>query len=282
MEHRKRQSNDNHKSVFQIDVSKYSVTLLSDTVNTRTDLGGVAEEVLTYSLVNNASKIDLVLTFMNGNFTLFQLSVIEGISAFTPIYTRRPPTDTLQASRDILTRYESVENNSYLTQMSQAPALANELQPSQVSGNIKLKTTTSGDNAQYVLLYTENNIDFEAKSLQMTFANGVLTSLSDDWSLYSIGSTQMTVTQDQAIQMAKNAAKTFTWNSSGVQVSSSAYFKIPSQTVFFAKPRSDCSLFPYWYITLYLDKTYPGGVNSIAVGIWADTGQVANIQALSS
>jgi hypothetical protein len=33
---------------------------------------------------------------------------------------------------------------------------------------------------------------------------------------------------------------------------------------------------------LYLDRDYPGGINSIAVGVWADTGKVANIQALSS
>jgi hypothetical protein len=42
------------------------------------------------------------------------------------------------------------------------------------------------------------------------------------------------------------------------------------------------TLVPYWFITLYLDKEYAGGVNSITVGVWADTGEVANIQAMSS
>jgi hypothetical protein len=41
------------------------------------------------------------------------------------------------------------------------------------------------------------------------------------------------------------------------------------------------TLIPYWYVTLYLDRIYAGGVNSIAVGIYADTGEVASIQALS-
>jgi hypothetical protein len=52
--------------------------------------------------------------------------------------------------------------------------------------------------------------------------------------------------------------------------------------VFFPHPRTDLlTLVPYWYVTLYLDKEYPGGVNSISVGVWADTGEVANIQHLS-
>jgi hypothetical protein len=270
------------KDVFQIDVTKYQVTLLSDTAKPAADLGGIVEEVLTYSLVNNASDINLVLTFRNGNFSLFQLNVIEGVSSFTPIYTQHQPTDFLTAVRDIITRYASVENDSYLKEMSQLLSVANETQQDQTLGNVKLEISINGDNAQFVLLYTENNVDFAAKSLQIVFENGILASLSDDWSLYSIGSTQVNISQDQAIQIARGAVNTFAWNASGVQISNFTVLQEPVSAVFFPKPRIDLSLFPYWYITLYLDKVYPGGVNSIGVGIWADTGQVANIQALSS
>ena len=93
----------------------------------------------------------------------------------------------------------------------------------------------------------------------------------------------MNTSQDQAIQIARNAAKDFTWNASGVPVSDFIVLQEPVSAVFFPKPRTDpLALIPYWYITLFLDKDYPGGVNSIAVGIWADTGEVANIQALSN
>ena len=238
--------------------------------------------MLTYSLVNNASNINLVLTFRNGNFSLFQLSVIVGVPAFTPIYTQHQPTDFFAAAKEIITRYETVDNDSYLNEMSQLLAIADEKQQDQTIGNIKLESSINGKNAQFVLLYTENNIDFAAKSLQIVFENGILTSMSDDWPLYSIGSTQVNISQEQALQIARDAAKTFTFNASGVQVSNFGVLQEPVSAVFFPHPRSNLSLFPYWYITLYLDKAYPGGVNSIAVGIWADTGEVANIQALSS
>jgi len=268
--------------VFQIDATKYQVTLLSDTLKTEADLGGAAEEVLTYSLVNNASTIDLVLTFTNGNFSLFQLSVIEGVPPFTPIYTQPQPTDFLTAARNIIARYQSVENYSYLNEMSQLLSVATETQQNQTLGNVKLETSMSGENAQFSLLYTENNVDFAAKSIQIVFENGILTSFSDNWLLYSIGSTQVNISQAQAIQIARNAVQTFTWNASGVQVSNFTVLQEPVSAVFFPRPRSGLSLFPYWYITLYLDKVYPGGVNSIGVGVWADTGAVANIQTLSS
>jgi len=270
------------RDVFQIDVAKYQVTLLSDTAGPEADLGGVVEEVLTYSLVNNASNINLVLTFRNGNFSLFQLNVIEGVTAFTPIYTQPQSTDFLTAVRNIITRYESVDNASYLNQMSQLLSAVTATQQDQTLGNVKLETSINGANAQYSLLYTANNVDFAAKSLQIVFENGILTSLSDDWPLYSIGSTQVNITQDQAIQIAREAASTFSWTANGVKVSSFTVLQEPVSAVFYPTPRSDLTLFPYWYITLYLDKVYPGGVNSIGVGVWADTGQVANIQTLSS
>ncbi len=270
------------KNVFQIDVSKYQVSLLSDTVGPAPDLDGIVEEVMTYSLVNNASNINAVLTFRNGNFSLFQLNIIEGISAFTPTYTEHQPTDFLTAVRDVIARYESAENYSYLYQMSQLLSVATETQQNQTLGNVKLEITTTGDNAQYSLLYTENNVDFAAKSIQITFENGILTSLSDDWQLYSIGNAQMNVSQDQAIQIARNAASTFTWTTDGVQVSNFTVLQEPVSAVFYPKPETGLTLVPYWYITLYLDKVYPGGINSIGVGVWADTGQVANIQGLSS
>jgi hypothetical protein len=270
------------KNVFQIDVSKYQVTLLSDTVGPDAALQGVVEEVLTYSLVNNASNVNLVLTFRNGNFSLFQLNVIEGVTSFTPIYTQHQPTDFLTAVRDVITRYKSVDNASYLNQMSQLLSAATETQQEQTLGNVKLEISLGGDNAQFSLLYTANNVDFAAKSLQIVFENGILTSLSDDWPLYSVGSTQMNITQDQAIQIAREAASSFTWKANGGQVSNFTVLQEPVSAVFFPKIRTGLTLFPYWYVTLYLDKVYPGGINSIGVGVWADTGQVANIQTLSS
>jgi hypothetical protein len=167
--------------------------------------------------------------------------------------------------------------------MSNLLASADRGSTEQTLGNIKLKVTIDGDNAEALLMYTANGFDYSAKSVRLVFYKNVLQELTDDWFLYNVSSTPVTVSRDQAIQIAKDAAKNFEWNASGVQVTDFNVLAEPVSAVFFPHPRTDAlTLVPYWYMTLYLDKEYAGGVNSITVGVWADTGEVANIQALRS
>jgi hypothetical protein len=271
------------KNVFQIDVAQYQMTLLSNTMEARSDLADVIEQVLKYSLSRSDSKFDLVLRFRDSHFSLFQLTLLEGSPHFGPIYVQPQSTDIIQAARDIIERYKFATGEPYLNEMSTLLASANDSSSEQTLGNTKLKITISGDNAEVLLMYTKDGFDFSAKSLRLVFQNRVLQELSDDWFLYTISDAKITVSRDQAIQIARDAAKNFKWTADGVQVSNFNVRADPVSAVFFPHPRteSSLSLVPYWYITLYLDRKYPGGVDSITVGVWADTGQVANIQALS-
>jgi hypothetical protein len=252
-------------------------------VEARSDLADVVEQVLKYSLANSESKLDLVLRFRNNHFSLYQLSLLEGLPYYGPIYVQSQPTDILEATRNLIERYKSINGDAYLEEMSRLLATANETSDEQTLGNTKLRITVYGDNAEVLLMYTANGVDFSAKSLRLVFQKGVLQEFSDDWFLYEVSDAQVNVSREQAIQIARNAAKTFQWNASGVQVSNFNVLAEPVSAVFFPHPRTESlTLVPYWYITLYLDREYPGGVNSISVGVWADNGEVANIQALSS
>jgi hypothetical protein len=271
------------RDVVQIDTTKYQTTLLRDNVENRSDLDGVVEEILQYSLTTSESKIDLVLRFRNNHFSLCQVSLIEGVLPFDPIYIQPQPTGVLEVTRSLIERYQSISNDPYLEEMSNLLASADRVPTEQTLGNIKLKVTIDGDNAEVLLMYTANGYDYSAKSIRLVFYKNVLQELTDDWFLYNVSSTPVTVSRDQAIQIAKDAAKNFEWNASGVQVTDFNVLAEPVSAVFFPHPRTDAlTLVPYWYITLYLDKEYAGGVNSITVGVWADTGEVANIQALRS
>jgi hypothetical protein len=270
------------RDVFQIDIAKYQTTLLSNTVEARSDLAGVVEQVLKYSLIKSETKIDLVLRFRNNHFSLYQISLLEGLPFFGPIYVQPQPTDILDATRGLIERYKSITSDPYLEEMSRLLASANKTSNEQTLGNIKLKMTVYGDNAEVLLTYTANGFDYSAKSLRLVFQMHVLQELSDDWFLYEVSDAPVAISREQAIQIARNAAKNFQWNANGVQISNFNVLAEPVSAVFFPHPRTELlTLVPYWYITLYLDRDYPGGVNSIAVGVWADTGKVANIQALS-
>jgi hypothetical protein len=272
------------RDVAQIDTTKYKTTLLRDVIENRSDLAGVIEEILQYSLTTSESKIDLVLRFRNNHFSLYQLSLIEGILPFDPIYIKPQSTNIIEAAKSLIDRYNSVSNDAYLKDMSDLLSVADENSEYQTYRNVKLKMTSYGENAEVLLMYTVNGYDYSAKSLRLVFHKNVLQELTDDWFLYDVGETQVTISEEQAIQIARNATQNFEWSADGEQVTDFKLLPEPVSAVFFPHPKTDESLtlFPYWFITLYLDTEYPGGVNSITVGVWADNGEVANIQALSS
>ena len=269
------------RDVVQIDITQYQITLLSNTVETRSDLGGVVEEILKYSLTSSGSKIEIVLRFRDNHFSLYEFSLLEGVPPYDPIFTQPQPTNIIDATKGIIDRYKSSTSDSYLEEMSTLLASANETNSEQILGNTKLRLTVNGDNAVVLLLYTADGVDFTAKSIRLVFQNHILQELTDDWFFYEVGTTQVNFSKEQAIQIARNATEGFEWNADGETVSNFNVLSEPVSALFFPHSRTEpLILIPYWYITLYLDREYPGGVNSIAVGVWADTGEVANIQAL--
>ena len=146
---------------------------------------------------------------------------------------------------------------------------------------MKLQITQTGNSVEFLWMHTEKGIDFSAKSLRMTFDNRVLTALTDGYFLFTIGNADLNINQNQAITIAENHLKTLTWTINGTQTSR-LHRQQTISTQMLPHPRSNSvALVPYWYIVLQLDKTYSGGINEAAVGIFADTGEVADVQLLS-
>jgi hypothetical protein len=266
------------RDVVQLDITEYHATLLSNTVESRSDLGGVIEQVLRYSLTNSESKIDVVFRFRNNKLSMYQI-LFDG----SPIYAQPQPYTILDAAKNLLQRFRSYEDASYLEEISNLLASVNETANIEITeGNTKLKVSISGDNAEVLGLYTENGVDFSVKSVSLVFENHVLKELTDGWFLFTIGSIEVDISSEEAIEIARNAVKDFTWKADGAVVSDFNVLEEPISVIFHPIPREEAlALVPYWQITFYLDKVYPGGINRVDVGIWADTGEVRRVRALS-
>jgi DNA-binding transcriptional ArsR family regulator len=269
------------RDVIQLDTSKYQAALDSNIAESRADIGNVIEELIKYSFVNVASKLELTLRFRNNHLSLFQLNQLEGFPNYPPLYTVSQSRNILQACRGFLDRYNSVMDEPYLEEMSMLIASVDQTNVEQTLGNTKVRITAYGENAEILFYYTENGTDFEAKHLLIVFQNHFITEIIDDWNLFKIGTAQVNISRDQAIQIAIDAAKAYSWNSGGDQISDFEILDSPVSAEFYPHAKTSyLTLVPYWYVILHLDRTYPGGVNIISVGVWADTGEVANIQAL--
>jgi DNA-binding transcriptional ArsR family regulator len=267
------------QDVVQINTTEYEVTLLSSTVESRSDLGGIVEEILKYSLTSSESQIDAVLRFRDNKLSRCQLSLFEG----SPIYSQPQPNTILDAAKNLLQRFRSYEDASYLEEMGNMLASVNETEDSEIiRGNIKLKVSFSGARAVVQWLYTENGVDYQTKALSLVFENGVLKELTDGWFLYTIGSTKVNISREEAIEIAKNYVKDFKLEIDGIEVSNFNVLEEPVSIVLVPHAREEpLALIPYWYVTFYLDKVYPDEIDRITVGLWADTGEVAHVRALS-
>ena len=83
--------------------------------------------------------------------------------------------------------------------------------------------------------------------------------------------------------MAESYVKTLSWNIEGKSTSNFTVIEPPLSVQMVPHNRGNSvALFPYWYVEMHLDRIYAGGINEVTVGIYGDTGQVADVQMLST
>jgi len=267
------------RDVIQIDLSEYQVALVSNDVEFRSDLGGVVEEILRYSLVNSEDRIDVVLRFRDQQLSRYQTYVFEGSTS----YSEPQPIDLVDSATNLLSRYMSYSNASYLEQMGELLSMVDEVKNIEITeGNMKLKISASDDDTEFFWLYTESDVDFSPKSLSFIFENRAFKQLTDGWFLFETGSTEVNISSEEAITIAREAAGNFTWDFEGEAIANFTILEVPVDVDFHPHPRDDfLNLIPYWYVTLYLDMVYPGEVSRLAVGLWGDTGEIADIRTVT-
>jgi hypothetical protein len=268
------------QQVTQIDTSHYQATLLSNTLEQRSDLGGALEQVMTYALTSSDSKLDVVFRFRNNQLSRYQIILLES----SPVYSQAQPFSVLDGAKGLLGRLAAYEGTSYLANMSSLLSLvtASTQNIEIAEGNIKLNYTSTGDSAQILMMYTENGVDYSPKSLSLVFDNHDLETLTDGWFLFSIGSTTVNVSSDKAVELAKNALSSYSWTVNGTTVSNFNVLPQATTVVFHPNTKNGLALYPQYTVTFYLDKIYPGNVNSMSVELWADKGDVAQIKTQNS
>jgi hypothetical protein len=103
----------------------------------------------------------------------------------------------------------------------------------------------------------------------------------DGYFLFSVGSTGVNVSSDRAVTLARNALNGYSWTADGATVSDFQVIGQPT-VIFHPNTKNSLALYPQYTVTFSLDKVYPGGVNAIVVEVWADDGNIAQIETQSS
>jgi hypothetical protein len=260
--------------VIKIDVTKYSVTINS-AVDYPSDLGGLPEETGKCTLEANESKIEVLYTFKNRTLGFCNLYILKG----SPMYTQQPSANILEMADDFLQKYQEFTGFSDLEELRDALGSVNAFEnTTKTTENIKLILSVSGaDEGIFEWKRIRNGINFP--SLYVGIRNGSFVGLADDFHVYSIGSTEVKISKETAVNIAMERAKNISWkvndsDTSVVEVANVTILEDRTSAGLLSAPREPLVLYPYWAVSLTFDKVYPGSVYGVAYNIWADTGEV--------
>jgi hypothetical protein len=201
-------------------------------------------------------------------------------------------TNTLEMAKEFITKYQTVSSFSYYSMMgSMLDNLEINKNITKTSGNTKLEVTGNTSYTSFRWTYIVNGVEAPSKCVALKFENGFLKYFVDTWSIYTVGNTDLNISEAEAIDIAIKATENYSWNVSmggdnppvtitefnivGVSETTSMIGNYATKNE--SRGGDPFTLYSGWRIKLYFDKLYSGYVYGLNVGIWADTGEVHDI-----
>jgi hypothetical protein len=251
-------------------------------------LGVVPQENLLYHLSSGKSNISILYTYAKDNLQVIQiLSNNNGDKT-----SKSAVASNLATAENFLNKYQEYTNDLlYGNLRSTLNNVDFKSNTTKVFANFVLETINLEDGTtNFKWYYTANSATAPySKFIAIGTKNGELTAFVNNWNVYAIGSTEVKISIEQAINIALAKAKEYDW-SVPIDASSLASNNLNSNNIRFANLTFDDSigvnsqrnqdvlaLYPVWHIGVALDKWY-GYLYGIEIDIWADNGQIRSTE----
>jgi len=263
------------EDVVMLDMKKYNVTVRTSFENYSTYWGSLYMEDVRCNLESNESKLRIGFVFENYTLTGFHLYVNKG----SPLYTQPPSTNSLERADTFLGRYENYLGTSECQELrNMLSTVTEEKNMTTTVNNVRFKLTKEPSKTKLRWDITYNGADYTKLSFSLRSSGEF--AFSDTRHLYEIGSTDVDVSREEAINIARERAAYLPWKAGmgdeTVEVTDYTIVDEPVGASLYTRCREPLVLYPYWSVTLYLDKVYPGNVIGFTFQIWADTGEIIN------
>jgi hypothetical protein len=246
----------------------------------------VPESNIVYTLISDTSKLKISLTYANGKLHILNVAEIEGAPTMTKTYN-----NPLDQAKSFLNNYHTLTGNSLYQELSlMLDKTGSSQNTTTTSGNLQLVVNGSAKDTTFMWTYVSNGAEARHKCISLGFTDGLLRYFVDTWDLYKIGNTTINLSQEEAIEIAMEQAKNFSWivgsgnnsiEAKDFNVTKAMETKLTFANSLYADKQRDTDpleLYPIWRIGVGLDKFYPGNVYGINVEIWADTKEIRHIQ----
>ncbi len=280
------------EDVVGLDTTKYSAELDLYSQAPFLYFDVLPQEDVKYTLESKESKLEVICAFADQKLRSLNIYINDCLP-----FTTQPVTSPLEMAKDFLDKYPTYSEVSYYNTMrSMLDSVEANKNTTKVVGDIKLEVTVTANRTDFRWNYYCNGVEATSKCVVLNFKDGFLKYFIDTWSLYSVGSTDLVVSEEEAMEIAIDSAEAYSWNvSMGGDNPTVTVTEFNIVDVFETKlslgnyPTKNESrggnpltLYPCWHVKLYFDKLYPGNVYGLSIEIWADTGAVSDISTLMS
>lgn len=261
-------------NVAKLDTSKYNTDLFVDNRP-----GPNYDKILKFNFSSAESKVDVLCLIKDDSLFWCTISPVKG----TPAFTTPKSSDILSNAKDALDELQAFSTKDYLPTMQSMLESVTEVKNSKTStADFTQEIAVSGNTVRISWEPFANGLSNPQNKLTLEFDGGNLKFFADYLGMFTIGSSEAKISEQEAIQIAIEHAQAFSWVQDNVTVSNVTVLSDPVIANLTLQNRGNATLYPYWDIWLPLDKMYPGGVTAFHVSIWADTGEVAYITPIGS
>jgi hypothetical protein len=150
----------------------------------------------------------------------------------------------------------------------------NETKPTTLtSGNTKIDFSISDNEETVRWTQTINHLEIGYNKLQVTFKNGFLESFTDNWNQYTVGNTEVNVSEKEAIQIAREYAERHLIEVWPGNLTTLYLRDEPVYATLSMQPRDLESVYPHWQVHFLFDRVF-SSFDGIKVSLWADTADI--------
>lgn len=261
------------EDIVGLDMTKYAVEGFSRNAQTPDNYAGLVREYVSYTLQSAEGKTTVTFTYVNNTLVRWSIDPFGN----SPLYIQASPDSPLELAKGFLQRYQTHSKMTLIQEALSVLDAVSEMKTQNVTaGDLKLRITVQGNSTHFTWMRTINGLDFPT-GLSIRVKDGVLDTFTDETSFRRISSADVNISQEEAVGIAWERAKTITTlnislgdTNKIVPFSLKQEPKIVQLQIQNREPFAGC---PFWYIQFSAEEIQYG-INGVEAGVWADTGEL--------
>lgn len=285
------------KDVLEVNLSRYHFDVRYTPIGTYL---GLPEESVIYTHESGGEIAEFCFTFTDGKLRSINALVTGGLR---PLFFVESELD---AAKRFLEKCGAQLGAEHFKLMR---SMLDHVKPKEnvtlFSGNLKftaqhgkVRSLDRGvevilDFTEYRWTYVANGAEAPLKCVAIYFEQGLLGYFIDMWDIYRIGSEKIEISREKAVEIAMEEAqrayfRVYSGNETWIEVSGFRAIGVNWTSLMFtnhpssvgARGSDPLTLYPIWRVNVYFDRLYPGNIYGASVAMWADTGELCEIQPL--